>query len=457
LKSSQQGQGQTGLEIHMKQASLISLGCSKNLVDSETMLKVLLDKGYQMTDELSEAELILVNTCGFLQSAVQEAIEAILQAAANKVTGRCTTLVVTGCMVQRYGKKLLQELPEVDIFLGTSHYHALETALDSKDSGNPRRLWIGRPLRVPGTDGGRIKSTGPHTAYIKIAEGCSNSCSFCIIPHLRGPLRSRTESAILAEASRLASEGVKEINLIAQDTTAFGMDRGDPDAMPRLLEMLDDISGLVWIRLLYSYPDRVSDPLLRAIAQSRKVVPYLDMPIQHCAPGVLKAMGRPPEDPMKIIDKVRAAVPGIALRTSIMVGFPGETRADFKSLLSFMEQVQFDHAGVFAFSPEAGTRAARLERVPAERTAANRRATLLELQRDISRKKLERLTGEVMPVLIEGLHPETELLLAGRLATQAPEVDGCVIITSGNAEVGQIQKVRITTTHDYDLEGVIDS
>lgn len=441
----------------MKQASLISLGCSKNLVDSETMVKVLLDIGYRMTEELSEAELILVNTCGFLKSAVQEAIEAILQAAAHKITGRCTTLAVAGCMVQRYGKKLLRELPEVDIFLGTSHYHALEAALESKLSGNPRRLWIGRPLRVPGTNGGRIRSTGPHTAYIKIAEGCGNSCAFCIIPHLRGPLRSRTESEVLAEASLLASEGVKEINLIAQDTTAFGMDRGDPDALSRLLEKLDGVDGLAWIRLLYSYPDRVTDLLLRTIAQSRKVVPYLDIPIQHCVPDVLKSMGRPPDDPAKIIDRVRGAIPGIALRTSIMVGFPGETKADFKSLLAFMERVQFDHAGVFAFSPEAGTSAARLAKIPGKRTAENRRAALLELQREISRKKLERLTGKVLPVLVEGLHPETELLLAGRLATQAPEVDGCVIITSGNAEAGQIRKVRITAAHDYDLEGVIDS
>ena len=439
----------------MKYASLISLGCAKNLVDSEQMVQQLLDIGYSMTAKAVEAELIVVNTCGFLESAVQEAIGAILEAAAHKESGKCRMLVAAGCMVQRYGKKLLEELPEVDILLGTSHYHALKTAVESRLGGNPRRLWIARPGQVPEDGAGRVISTGSFSAYLKIAEGCGNSCSFCIIPHLRGQLRSRQEADIVAEALRLASEGIKEINLIAQDTTAFGLDRNDPEALPRLLEKLDETPGLQWIRLLYSYPDRITNRLLHTIANSSKVVPYLDIPIQHSAPAVLTAMGRPSGSLERIIDRIRSIVPGAALRTSVMVGFPGETRAEFKSLLAFMEQVKFDHAGVFAYSPETGTRAARLPGRPGKRTAENRRATLLEAQREISRLKLARRVGETLPVLIEGRHPDTDLLLVGRLPTQAPEVDGCVILTEGHAAAGEIRRVQITAAHDYDLEGVI--
>jgi ribosomal protein S12 methylthiotransferase len=439
----------------MKYASLISLGCAKNLVDSEAMVRQLLDMGFRMTGEAVEADLIVVNTCGFLESAVQEAIDAILQAAEHKSTGRCGMLVAAGCMVQRYGKKLLDELPEVDLFLGTSHYHALQAAVESKLAGNPRRLWIARPVQVPGGDSGRAISTGSGSAYLKIAEGCGNTCSFCIIPNLRGPLRSAGEAGILAEAHRLASEGIKEINLIAQDTTAFGLDRNDGDALPGLLEKLDETPGLEWVRLLYSYPDRVTDRLLRTMANSCKVVPYLDIPIQHCSPAILRAMGRPPGNPEKVIDKIRSVIPGVALRTSVMVGFPGETAAEFKSLLSFIERVEFDHLGVFAFSPEAGTRAALLPGRPLKRSAERRRAVVLEAQREISRRKLERRVGSVLPVLLEGPHPETDLLLSGRLPTQAPEVDGSVIITDGCAKAGEVRRVKITAAHDYDLEGVV--
>ncbi|MDR3554768.1 MAG: 30S ribosomal protein S12 methylthiotransferase RimO [Syntrophobacteraceae bacterium] len=438
----------------MKYACLISLGCAKNLVDSETMVKQLVDLGYQMTGEAGEADLIVVNTCGFLESAVQEAIQAVLEAAVHKESGKCSLLVAAGCMVQRYGKKLLQELPEVDIFLGTSHYHVLASAVESKLGGNPKRLWIERPVRLP--EPGRVISTGPHSAYLKIAEGCSNSCSFCIIPNLRGPLRSGMEADILAEAERLSALGIKEINLIAQDTTAFGLERDDPQALPNLLEKLDVTPGpLAWIRLLYSYPERISDRLLAVMAHSAKVVPYLDIPVQHCVPEVLGAMGRPARSPEGIIEKIRSIVPGIALRTSIMVGFPGETRARFNSLMAFMERVGFDHAGVFAFSPETGTGAARLSGRPAGKTAEGRRAALLELQRDISRQKLEKLVGQSLPVMIEGPHPESDLLAYGRLPTQAPEVDGCVIITDGEVKAGEIRPVRITVSHDYDIEGMI--
>ncbi len=440
----------------MKKACLISLGCAKNLVDSETMVGQLAEMGYRMTGESGEADLIVVNTCGFLENAVGEAIEAILEAAVQKVAGKCSLLVAAGCMVQRYGKKLLTELPEVDIFLGTSHYDALRTAVESKLGGNPKRLWIGRPAALSGSGPGRVISTGAHSGYLKIAEGCDNSCSFCIIPHLRGPLRSVGESALLAEANRLVTLGIKEINLIAQDTTAFGVDRGEPQALPNLLEKLDGMPRPpAWIRLLYSYPERISERLLHVMAHSARIVPYLDIPIQHCVPSVLEAMGRPARSPEPIIDKIRSMVPAIALRTSIIVGFPGETRAHFKSLLAFVERVRFDHLGVFVFSPEPGTRAARLGERPAPKTAQSRRAALLELQREISRQKLQKLVDRTLEVMIEGPHPESDLLASGRLATQAPEVDGCVIITDGHGQAGQIKPVRITASHDYDLEGTI--
>lgn len=438
----------------MKFASLISLGCAKNLIDSEIMVGQLVELGYRMTDALSEAKLILINTCGFLESAVQEAINTILETSRYKEDGKCEQLVVAGCVVQRYGKKLPALLPEVDLFLGTSHYHQLAYILEANRSGNSRKLWIARPLHSD-TRVDRVRSTGTHSAYLKIAEGCDNTCSFCIIPNLRGPLRSRAEADIVAEARNLAAEGVKEINLVAQDTTAYGLDRGDPLALPRLLTALEKISGLEWVRLLYVYPDRITDRLLQILAGSGKIVPYLDIPIQHCVPGILENMGRPVVDPERIVERIRLAVPGIALRTSIMVGFPGETDSDFKKLVSFMRRVKFDHAGVFAFSPEIGTKAAKLHGRPDRELAEGRRSELLEIQRQISRSKLRTHLGRVVDALIEGPHPETDLLLSARLPTQAPEVDGNVIITGGTCEIGTIRKVKITATHDYDLEGIL--
>lgn len=442
----------------MKYACLISLGCAKNLVDSEIMVKQLVDMGYRMSAQPWQAELILVNTCGFLESAVQEAIETIVETAAHKVSGKCSLLIAAGCMVQRYGKKLLAELPEVDIFLGTSHYHGLAAAVESRLGGNQRRLWISRPMGVSNAELKRVISTGASSAYLKIAEGCDNCCSFCIIPNLRGPLRSESEAGILAQAKDLAAIGIRELNLIAQDTTAFGLDRNEVEALPNLLEKLEALPGPIgWIRLLYSYPERISERLLDVMAHSAKIVPYLDIPIQHCVPEVLEAMGRPARSPEPIVDKIRSILPDIALRTSIMVGFPGETKAHFNSLLAFIERLRFDHVGVFAFSPETGTRAARLGGRPAARTAESRRSALLELQRDISRQKLEKMVGRTLSVMIEGPHPESDMLLAGRLPTQAPEVDGCVIITEGEAKPGEIKPVLITASHDYDLEATICS
>lgn len=438
-------------------AAVVSLGCAKNLVDSEVMVSQITAMGYGMTSDPSEAVLILVNTCGFLESAVEEGIDTILDLARYKNDGCCRRLIVTGCMVQRYGKKLLTLLPEVDVFLGTEHCYDLDKILRPSLNELPQRLWISPPRFLFSSDLPRTRSTPFFTAYLKLAEGCSHRCSYCLIPHLRGPYRSRSLDDILREVRELAAEGVKEINLIAQDTTAFGSDLASPDALLQLLESLETIDGIAWIRLLYAYPHRLDTPLLHTMAQSQKLVPYLDIPFQHSVPRILKAMGRvePHKNPEELIARIRTYLPEVALRTSIIVGFPGESEAEFEALLAFIKRVEFDHLGVFCFSPEAGTRAAKLPEQLDEKTKNARHAALLAVQQPISRRRLSRHVGRRLPVLIEGLHPETELLLCGRTATQAPEVDGMVIITKGQANPGDLVAVHIIAAHDYDLEGEI--
>lgn len=435
-------------------ASLISLGCAKNLVDSEIMVAQLLRSGYCMTEDPAKASVVVVNTCGFLLSAVEEGVQCILEMVECKSSGSCKCLIMTGCMVQRYGKKLAALLPEVDLFLGTSHCHRLAEILFERQAGNERRVWLAAPRHLLDADTPRTRSTPPHTAYLKIAEGCGNSCSFCLIPHLRGPYRSRTIPDLVREAEMMVSEGVKEINLIAQDTAAFGMDReGSPQLIP-LLESMERLPGLLWVRLLYSYPDRVTDDLLDWIAQSEKIVPYLDIPIQHSSMKLLEKMRTNGSrvDPRDLVGRVRSKIPSLSLRTSLMVGFPGETEADFQDLLEFLQEAQFDHLGVFAFSPEPGTAAARYHGQLDDTIKEERKRILLEHQQEISRRRLERLVGQVLPVLVEGYHPETNLLLCGRLATQAPEVDGGVLITRGLGIPGEFARARITTAHSYDLE-----
>lgn len=436
-------------------AALVSLGCAKNLVDSEMVVPQLKELGYTMTSEPSQASLIVVNTCGFLQSAVEEAIETILDLAALKTSGTCQLLVVTGCMVQRYGKKLLDLLPEVDALVGTSHYQHMGAIVRAKLQGDSARLWIDTPRHLFTGQALRQRSTPFYTAYLKIADGCSNHCTFCLIPKLRGAYRSREVPDVFREAAHMAAQGVKEINLIAQDITAFGRDRGKPHALEELLGLLEGLAGVEWVRLLYAYPDRVTESLLQCMAGSQKVVPYLDIPFQHCVPHILQAMRcrSDPTDVDEVLGLIRSQMPHITLRTSLMVGFPGESEADFQQLLRFVERAQFDHIGVFAFSPETGSRAARMANQVADEVKERRRRQLLELQQAISRQRLQRWVDRTVPVLVEGLHPETELLLVGRMACQAPEVDGTVIITSGHGEPGQVLPAKITRAHAYDVEG----
>lgn len=435
-------------------ACIVSLGCAKNLVDSETMAPQLIRLGFTITEDPREAWLLLVNTCGFLEAAVEEAIRTVLELASHKVSGRCRCFVLTGCMVQRYGKKILSLLPEVDLFLGTSHVNQLEQALLAWKFEGERRLWIGRPRYLLNSAVPRVRPMFEPSAYIKIADGCDNHCAYCMIPRLRGAYRSRTREDVLGEVQSLVVEGVKEVNLIAQDTTAFGHDRGEVGGLVHLVESLEEVNGLQWVRLLYAYPDRIDKRLLRTMAECAKVVPYLDIPLQHCVPRIIEAMGRqcPKAGMETLVDLIRSHLPGVTLRTSLMVGFPGETESDFEELLSFMERVEFDHVGVFSFSPEVGTRAANMGGQVSREVKEARRRVLMEAQMAISRKKLGRLVGEVLPVLVEGLHPETELLLRGRIPGQAPEVDGMVMITKGVASVGEVRAAKVTASHEYDLE-----
>lgn len=437
-----------------KRAAVVSLGCAKNLVDSEVLAHQVGLLGYELTDEASQAELVVVNTCGFLESAVEEAVERILDLARLKDKGSCVHLVVAGCMVQRYGRKLVPLLPEVDFFLGTSHYDRFAALFQEFAQKGFPKIHLSRPTYLYHGGISRLPSTPAHWAYVKIAEGCSNRCSFCLIPSLRGPYRSRTVEDVAAEVERLVEAGVVEVNLIAQDTTAFGSDRQDPNALCRLLEALEAMPSLRWVRLLYAYPYGVTDALLKTMASSSKVVPYLDIPFQHCVPRILEAMHRRGRSlhPHEVVHRIRKHLPDAALRTSLMVGFPGETEEDFRALCGFVEDVRFDHVGVFAFSPEKGCRAARYPDAVPDEVKAARRAALMDLQRDISRSLLKRLVGRCLPVLVEGPHPETELLAVGRLPGQAPEVDGCALIVEGNALIGEIVPGEILKAHDYDVE-----
>jgi len=440
-------------------AAIISLGCSKNQVDSRIMATQLIRMGYALTADQSMASLIVVNTCGFLQRAVEESVDIILEASRWKQEGSCSRLVVAGCMVQRYGRKLPALLPEVDCFLGTAHIHRLnEVFCEGAEGLDGSPVLISRPREILEEFGScRVSDGSPASVYLRIADGCNNRCSFCMIPRLRGPLRSRPVPAILEEAERLVQGGAVEINLIAQDITAFESERGVGRALITLLEGLESLEGLQWIRLLYAYPGGITDDLLACIRDSERIVPYLDIPLQHCVPHILRGMrGRPSlVEPKALVDRIRSAIPDMVLRTTLMVGFPGESERDFETLLSFVRDTRFDHLGVFAFSPEPGTRAARLPSQIPESEREERRNELLAAQAEISRALLARQVGKSLPALVEGYHPETDLLLTGRLKSQAPEVDGAVLITAGMAVVDRIIPVRITKSHTYDLEAEV--
>lgn len=435
---------------------LISLGCAKNLVDSENMLGILKQRGFIVVSDLGAAEIAIINTCGFIRPSVEEALDTILEVAAEKKKGNLRKLFVVGCLVQRYGYKLQKELPEVDGWIGTGEIHRIGNVLDQERCGE-KGLLIGRPAYLADHKTPRLRATPFHTAYLKIAEGCSHRCTYCTIPKLRGPFRSRKPDSLTIEVAGLAEAGVKEINLIAQDTTMYGRDLRPEATLEDLLERLVKVRGIRWIRILYGHPQRVSSRLLEMMEREEVICPYLDLPLQHVNAKVLKAMGRDDEgaSPWELIGRIRSRERRISLRTTLMLGFPGETEQAFRELYEFVRAAKFDHLGAFIFSPERGTPAAHLARRVKREKAEERLDAIMRLQAEISKEKSRTLVGEIIPVLLEGVSDETDLLLRGRTATMAPDVDGQVLINKGVGKIGEIVPVRITEAHAYDLVGEI--
>jgi ribosomal protein S12 methylthiotransferase len=436
---------------------LISLGCPKNRVDSEVILGCLINAGYKPVEEPLDARLIVVNTCGFIRSATEESIETILELAQAKKSGRCEFLVVAGCLPQRYGRKLVKSMPEVDLFVGTSSFVHLVEILARNQRDDLERLILEPPRFLMTAKTPRTLSAPFYSAYLKVAEGCSNRCSFCTIPAIRGPYRSRPLNDLLQEAEWLASQGVIELNLVAQDTTAYGTDLEATLRLPDLLEALAKIGKFHWIRLLYAYPQKIDGKLLETMASHESICNYLDLPLQHVSGHLLKAMGRTgsAEEFLELVTTIREYLPEVTLRTTLIVGFPGERQEDFQELYEFVEQARFQRLGLFAYSPEKGTRAALLSDPVEESVKIQRVQALAALQEKISLDYNSRLVGTAQPVLIEGVSDESDLLLQARLASQAPEVDGCVLINKGFGKVGEIVAARITEAHPHDLIGEI--
>jgi ribosomal protein S12 methylthiotransferase len=429
---------------------LVSLGCPKNLVDSEVMLGRLQARGHQLVPDAQDADVIVVNTCAFIDRAKQESIDTILEMAREKETGRARRLVVTGCLAQRYDQELRREIPEIDASLGTGQVEDIVRAVEGEGTSVDADV---TPTWVYDHVAPRVMTTAGHTAYLKISEGCDYSCPFCIIPTLRGKHRSRAPEDVVAEARALAERGVKELVLIAQDSTRYGLDRGLRDGLAPLLRALGAVDGIQWIRVMYAYPATMSDRILDAIAEVPQVVKYVDMPLQHASDAVLQRMKRPTGrgNLRGMVERVRQRVPGVAFRTSFIVGFPGETDAEFDELLAFVREAEFDHLGVFTFSDEEGTTSFDLPGRVAPGVKERRRRKLLAEQKRISTRRNRRRVGERLPVLVEGLHEDSDLLLRGRLATQAPDIDGGVIINDGTALAGTFVTCEVTEAHPYDL------
>jgi ribosomal protein S12 methylthiotransferase len=442
----------------MKQkVSLVSLGCPKNLVDAEVMLGHLPPDRFEIVTEESQADIIIVNTCSFIQDAKEESVETILEVADHKKTGRCRLLVVTGCLPQRYRDELATELPEVDLFMGTGDAPRIVELLDAAGGAGKAQQAVGLPEFLYDHTTPRVQSSPFYSTYVKIAEGCANHCSYCVIPSIRGTLRSRSISSVAAEVRRLVERGVREINLIAQDVTAFGADREDGARLENLLRELVKIDGLQWLRLLYAYPDGISDELLELMAEEEKICTYLDIPLQHIDDAILAMMNRRVGEAAirTLLARVRNRLPEATLRTSFIVGFPGETEEQFGRLLDFVNEGLFDRVGVFRYSREEGTAAAALADQIPERVKKTRYQKLMKAQSRVSFRKNRALVGRIEPVLVEGFSEETELLLRGRSIRQAPDVDGQVYITAGRADIGQIVPLRITDSSEYDLIGEI--
>ena len=441
----------------VKKIHIVSLGCPKNLVDSEVMADALAAGGYLLTDRPEEAAVILINTCAFILPAKEESIEEILLMAAwkRKGTGPCTHLVVTGCLPQRYGNTLEEALPEVDLFLGISEIPNIGRHLDDlfKTARRRRHSIIGKPTFLMNAGNRRLLSGPAHSAYLKIADGCSNCCSYCAIPAIRGKSRSRIIEDIVREAELLAEQGVREAIITAQDTTAYGLDRKGHPTLSRLLRALTKVNGISWIRVLYTYPAHLTEELLRTLAGEEKICRYLDIPIQHNDDAILMAMHRQGNIALirNVIRKAREIIPDIALRTSLITGFPGETPRKFENLLSFIREIRFDHLGVFTYSPEEGTEAAAFPSRISEKEKQRRRDLLMEAQAGISSDINNALIGTRQEALVEGKSDLPGYTHVGRCRRQAPEIDGVTHIRGGAAQTGELVACRITAADDYDI------
>lgn len=441
----------------MKTVYMVSLGCPKNLVDSEVMLADLERAGYTVTSDADHASVILVNTCGFIRPAVEEAIDTILELAAGKEANPGQLLVAAGCMVQRYGRELAAELPEVDLFVGLDDFPRISSLIDRLGDHAPivTRPGLAAYLmdhRVP-----RRLATPPFRSYLKITEGCDNRCAYCMIPSIRGRLRSRTVADLSAEAVRLERSGVRELALIAQDLTAYGRDLRKPANLTDLLQTLLERTNIPWLRLLYLYPASVTDALLALMARQPRILPYLDIPFQHVSDRVLAAMNRHYRRAVldDLIRRIRTHVPTCAIRTTMLVGFPGETDEDVAELIDSLQAWQLDHVGVFQYQDEEGSPAARLPDKVTDEEKESRYQRVMETQAVISARRQQRFVGRLEPVLVDGISEESDLLLEGRTRFQAPEIDGRVYITSGQVNPGDIVMVRITEAHTYDLVGEV--
>ena len=434
----------------------VSLGCDKNLVDSEEMLGLLEKKGYSFTDDETEADIIIINTCCFINDAKEESIQSILEMAEYKKSGSCKALVVTGCMAQRYKQEILDEIEEVDMVLGTTAYDKIVEAVDQALAGK-RGVEETSLSYLPQTDGGRIVTTGGHFAYLKIAEGCNKCCTYCIIPKLRGRYRSVPMERLIAQAEELAAEGVKELILVAQETTVYGVDLYGQKSLHLLLEALCKISGIRWIRILYCYPEEIYDELIETMKREPKVCHYLDLPIQHASDAVLKRMGRrtTKEDLISIVIKLRQEIPDIILRTTLITGFPGETKEQHEEMMDFIDEMEFDRLGVFTYSQEEDTPAASMPDQIDEETKLDWQEELMELQQEIAFDKAQDMVGRIVTAMVEGKVADENAYVA-RTYGDAPNVDGLLFINTDEVLMsGDFVRARITGAAEYDLIGEI--
>ncbi len=432
----------------------ISLGCDKNLVDSEVMLGLLSSRGYQMTDAENEADIIVVNTCCFINDAKEESIQNILEMSEYRKAGNCKALVVTGCLAERYRQEIIDEIPEVDAILGTTSYDQILDAIDEALAGHAY-VQMKDVHSLPVVETKRMVTTGGHYAYLKIAEGCDKHCTYCIIPKIRGNFRSVPMERILSEAKDLVEQGVKELILVAQETTVYGTDIYGKKSLPELLRKLCEISGLYWVRILYCYPEEITEELIQVIKEEEKVCNYLDLPIQHASDDILKRMGRRTSQAQlkEIIGKLRQEIPDIALRTSLITGFPGETQEQHEELMEFVDEMEFDRLGVFTYSPEENTPAASMDHQVEEEVKENRQAEIMELQQEIVMDINDEMIGRELLVMVEGKVAD-ENVFVGRTYRDAPNVDGFIFINADQELVsGDFVRVKVTGAQDYDLIG----